>query len=162
MAKLRFLMTRAGMVLAVAMLLTGGSIAYAMIRSTTELSGTFVAVEASYGLAIITGDGQPLTALEFGEVVQGDQALGSFAVRNDSNTRAKLGFRVRTGDGTIAAIEPSGKCTLTNSTGGSRRQTDLKKDVAQKLREGHRLLHEKLGAIDTAAKREQHEKLHAA
>ena len=160
MAILHFLVKRSGVVLVVAILITGGSIAYAMIRSTTELPGTFVAVEASYGLAILTGDGQPLAALEFGEVVQGDRALRSFAVRNDSNTPVKLGFRVRTGDGTAVAIEPSGRCALSGPAGGPRSQTGLKKEVAQKLRERHHILHEQLGTIDTPAKREQHEKFH--
>ena len=87
-------------------------------------------------------------------------ALLSFAVRNDGNTLAKLGFRVRTGDGTAGAIELSGRCALSGPAGGSRSQTGLEREVAQKLRERHRILHEQLGAIDTPAKREQHEKFH--
>ena len=39
MRMLRFFATRAGVVLTVVMLLAGASVAYAMIRSTTELAG---------------------------------------------------------------------------------------------------------------------------
>ena len=96
---LRFFVTRAGVVLTVVVLLTGASMAYAMIRSTTDLPGSFVAVEAAYGLSIVDSGDQPLTALEFGEVIQGERASQRFAVRNDGNTRVRLGFRVRAGDG---------------------------------------------------------------
>ena len=71
MRALRYVVTRAGLALAVVALLAGASIAYALTRSTTEVPSSFVAIEAIYGLTVLDSGDQPLTALEFGDVVQG-------------------------------------------------------------------------------------------
>ena len=151
---LRYIATRAGLVLAAVAVLGGASIAYAITRSTTEVPSSFVAVEATFGLTVLHSGDQPLAALEFGEVVQGEDSRTSFAVRNDGNARVQLGLRVRH-NATIYGTTES--CVLTRQT----RATSLASDQAQQLRKEHQALHDKLGTLDTAEKRQIHEKLHA-
>ena len=127
MVILRFLMTKAGLLVVVALLMAGASIAYAMVRSTTELPGSFVAVEATYGLSILGKDGEPLQALKFGEVVQGERDYESFAARNDGNVRVKLGFRVKVGDGEDNIFVATERCRLHDSVGPSPLQRGLGK-----------------------------------
>ena len=160
MRMLRFFATKAGVALTVVMLLAGASVAYAMVRSTTELPGSFVAVEATYGLSILDAEGQPLTALEFGEVVQGDRATQRFGVRNDGNTRAKLGFRVRAGDGKNNVFEPTEHCAVPGPQDQPRPLPAVGEDVGLKLREWHRSFHEDMGELDTPEKEEKHQQFH--
>ncbi len=114
MGRTRILATKAGIALIVATALAGASIAYAVTRFTAGLPASFVAIEATYALSILHADGQPLGALAFGEIVQGDRGFASFGVRNDGNTATRLGFRIRTGDGQGDIYVPTARCQLPN------------------------------------------------
>ena len=137
---LRYIVTRAGLVLVAVAVLAGASIAYAITRSTTELPSSFVAIEATYGLTVLDSGDQPLASLEFGEVVQGENDHASFVVRNDGNVRVKLGLRVRHNATIYEATEA---CTLP----GRSRPASLSSDRAQHLRKEYQVLHDKLGVL---------------
>ena len=156
---LRFLTSRGGLALIVAMALAGGSITYALTRTTSELPGSFVAVEATYGLSIMTGDHKPLLALAFGEVVQGEIVHKSFVVKNDGNSRITLGFRVKTGDGQSTTYASTGSCALTGLDTHQTRQ-GFAPLFADQLHRAHRDFHTSLGGIDSLEERERHEKFH--
>ena len=90
MAVLKFLTTKAGLVFFVVLAVAGVSATYAATRYTAELPASFTPVEATYGLAILDGEGNPLDHLNFGEIVQGEAARGALVVCNDGNVRTRL------------------------------------------------------------------------
>jgi len=159
MRRARLVATKAGIALIVAVALAGASIAYAVTRFTTELPASFVAIEATYALSILDAEGEPLGGLEFGEVVQGNVAFASFAVRNDGNTAASLAFRIRTGDGEGNVYASTARCVLPDRNRPSR-DNSLPEDIAQELRHAHQAVHAELGEIDTDEQRERHEQFH--
>ena len=118
-------------------------------------------MEATYGLAILDSGDQPLAGLDFGEVVQGESALRSFVVRNDGNTRTRLGFRVKTGDETTIA-EPTERCALRVPDRPGVLQRDTDPGIGEDLRRIHQEFHERLGSIDTPEKEAKHDELHKA
>ena len=113
-----------------------------------------MAIEAIYGLTVLDSGDQPLTALEFGDVVQGGDAHASFVVRNDGNVPVKLGLRMRHSDTIYEATEA---CTLPW-------RGDLPSTVSDlelKLRKEHLDLHGRLGELDTDEKVAVHKRFHA-
>ena len=130
----------------------------AVTRFTAELPASFVAIEATYALSILDANGQPLGALAFGEIVQGDRGFASFGVRNDGNTATRLGFRIRTGDGQGDMYLPTARCQLPNR---DRPQASaLPPEAARELRRAHQAIHEELGEIDTDEERHRHQQFH--
>ena len=160
MRKMRMAATKAGVVLVLAVLLGGASIAYGVTHFTGELPASFIAIEATFDLSIIGEDREPLGALDFGEVVQGDIAASSFGVRNDGNITTRLGFRVRTGDADGTIYTPAAHCVLPEHDRAQESGRALPPDSAENLRRHHAALHEELGEIDTDEKRIHHEQFH--
>lgn len=154
---IRVLATRGGVVLLAALVIAGASIAYAAIRATTTLDASFVAIEATYGLSIIDKTGDAQTSLSFGNIVQGEGSRASFGVRNDGNTRAKLGFRVQHGDNVFLS---SGDCAVPIRHPAASTNVKISDRVAQELRAAHEEFHKKLGTLDTPEKKAEHEKFH--
>ena len=161
MGIVRFVTSRLVLAVLVVALLAGASIAYAAIRSTSDLPGSFLAVEATWGLAILDSGDQPLVGLDFGEVVQGESALRSFVVRNDGNTRTRLAFRIRTGDATTI-VEPTGRCRLRVPDRPDALQRDSAQGTGAELRRAHHEFHERLGTIDSPEKETKHDEFHKA
>ena len=157
MAVLKFLTTKAGLVFFVVLAVAGVSATYAATRYTAELPASFTPVEATYGLAILDGEGNPLDHLNFGEIVQGEAARGALVVRNDGNVRTRLGFGVRYQDLTY---EVSERCAVPVP----QRQLDLLPEVElpegilEKIRERERAFRAELGEIDSDEKRHALEK----
>ena len=122
------------------------------------MPGSSVAVEATYGLSIVDSGDQPLTAVAFGEVVQGERAAQRFGVRNDGNTRVRLGFRV--GDGESYIFEPTEHCAVPGRDGQPRPLPAVGEEIALKLREWHRSFHEEVGELNTPETEEKHHQFH--
>ena len=129
---------------------------------STDLPGSFVAVEATFGLTVLDGEDQPLTALELGEVVQGEGTHARFFVRNDGNTRARIGFRIRAGDGEENVFEPAARLDASGRDKASQTRPGLGEDAAQELRKVHQGFHEKIGELDTPEKQDEHKQFHEA
>ena len=142
----------------IALILAASSIAYGLTRATTDLPASFVSVEATYGLTVIDSDGNLLSGLEFGEVVQGAGGRAAFSIRNDGNTGVRLGFRVSTGPGDDQVFVPASRCAV-SVPGGPSELREIE-GAMQELRRVHEAVHQELDPLDSLEAEERHRQFH--